>query len=116
MSDKNHFSNFEKATKFAEQAKFQESLNLMNDVFLLHSDGGIAYKYYFHALVEPNPETRIKDLDRAQRGFKTLLETISNNLDKKGMDEVHTRMLDHIEGLEGARRSTLEEFENKTCE
>ena len=112
MSDKDYFSIYHKATKFAEKAEFQESLNLMNDVFLFHDEGGLAYKYYFHALMETDPDARMKDLERARSGFKSLMASVDENLDKKGMDEVQKRMLDHIEGLEGSVRSTREENGN----
>jgi len=108
------YEGFVKATKLAEVAKFQDSLNVMNEVFEFHPEGGIAYKYYYRSLVEDNLEGRIRDLERAKESFLFLFKTVNRNMEKPGMTDVHNLMLDHFRGLQGARRSTLEEYDRLT--
>lgn len=106
-----HYKAFKEATKLGEQGLFQESLNKMNEVFLFHPEGAIAYKYYYMALVECNLENRIRQLERAREGFLFLFKSVNKNMDKTGLSKVHDMMLDHYRGLEGSRRSTMEEYE-----
>jgi len=106
-----HYKGFTDATKLGEVARFQDSLNLLNEVFLFHPEGAIAYKYYYMALVECNLEDRIRQLERAREGFLFLFRSVNKNMDLPGMSEVHDRMLDHYKGLEGSRRSTMEEYD-----
>ena len=113
MQEKDYGKIFGQATKHAESAKFQESLNLLNEVFLFHPEGAIAYKHYFQGLVETNLEDRMRHLERARESFLFLFKSTNENLDKPGMNEVHTTMQDHWKGLEGTRRSTMEEYDHR---
>ena len=110
MEPDDYHERFTEATNLGMVGRFQESLSIMNEVFLFHPEGALAYKYYYRALVDPDPKDRIKELERADEGFKSLLKSVGKNIEKTGMDEVHNLMLDHYEGLKGARRSTREEF------
>ena len=113
MDDKDSSNIYENALKLAQVGKFQESLNLMNEVFLFHPEGAIAYKHYFRGLVETNLENRMRDLERAKESFKFLLESVNENKKDASLSEIVKTMNDHWEGLEGARRSTIEEYNNR---
>jgi len=113
MDDKDSSNIYENALKLAQAGKFQESLNLMNEVFLFHPEGAIAYKHYFRGLVESNLEHRMRDLERAKESFKFLIESVNEKKEDTGMTDIFKTMMDHWEGLEGARRSTVEEYNNR---
>jgi len=98
----------------AERGEFQDALNIFNEVFLFHPEGATAYKYYFRALVEPNPEDRMRELERAREGFLFLFKSVNKNMDKGTMNQIHNRMIDHYKGLEGSQQSTLEEYNRET--
>ena len=114
MAEKDPFNIYHSALKLAEVGKFQESLNLMNEVFIFHSEGAIAYKHYFRGLVEPNMDNRMRNFERAKESFHFLLTSVGGKKQETGMAEIHKHMMDHWEGLEGARQSTIEEYDTRT--
>lgn len=113
MEEKDSYNIYHDALKLAEKGKFQESLNLMNEVFIFHPEGAIAYKHYFRGLVESNMETRMRNFERAKESFQFLLSSLSGKKELTGMTDIHKTIMDHWEGLEGARQSTIEEYDNR---
>jgi hypothetical protein len=113
MEEKDQYSIYHNALKLAEKGEFQESLNLMNEVFIFHPEGAIAYKHYFRGLVESNMETRMRNFERAKESFKFLLTSVDGKKEETGMVDIHKTMIDHWEGLEGARQSTIEEYDQR---
>jgi hypothetical protein len=113
MDEKDSYDIYHDALKLAEKGKFQESLNLMNEVFIFHPEGAIAYKHYFRGLVEPNMDSRMRDFERAKECFKFLLYSVDGKKEVTGMPDIHKTMMDHWEGLEGARQSTIEEYDTR---